>query len=101
MQDHSIPPLDHDPADSSFPNVRRAPFTLKRVGEAEDWRELVAAIAAAMTAAVDTRRPHATTGKCLTISSIVTVVSEHPARLEWAVGALRQVTATWQHDNPA
>jgi hypothetical protein len=84
---------DHDLADSSMP---RAPLTFERVGEAEEYRELVAAIAAALDMAVDPNRPHQTTGRALTVASIVKVVSEHPTRLEWATGALRQLVQSWR-----
>jgi hypothetical protein len=87
------PPLTYDLADSSMP---RAPLTLERVGEVEDWRELVHAAAAALEEAVDLNRPHQTAARCLTVASIVKVVSEHPARLGWAVGALRQLVQSWR-----
>jgi hypothetical protein len=90
---NSTPPLTHDLADSPMP---RAPLTLERLGEAEQYRELVAAVAAAMDAAVDPGQPHRSTGRTLTISSIVAVANEHPGRVGWAVGALRQLVQSWQ-----
>jgi hypothetical protein len=92
------PPLTYDPADSSMP---RAPLTLERVGESEDWRELVQAIAAALEEAIDLNAPHRTAARCLTAASIIKVISEHPARLEWAVNALRQLVQSWQGDGVA
>ncbi len=84
---------DYDLADSSMP---RAPLTLERVGEAEDWRELVAAVAAALEEAIDLNAPHRTAARCLTAASIVKVASEHPARVEWATSALRQLVQSWR-----
>ncbi len=96
---------DADPADSSVPTVRdawaaslsqRPEITeLIEQGHRDGAVEVLQAVGAAMFEAVDLAKVHTSTGRCLTISSLVNAAAK-TGDVDQLVESLRQVTHQWK-----
>jgi hypothetical protein len=58
--------------------------------------EVLAAASEALEEAINLATPHQSTGRCLTVSSVVNVAVCHPERAGWAADRLRQLAHEWQ-----